>query len=175
MKPQRAVRAAALLVLWCLAAASRAAAAGGCAGFEWPLDVELGWMNASEIETLHSGAKLTSLPQKAFTLVLARSESFALPTPPSGKPHDAANVTYAGLVTLAEISASGLYQVSISGPGWIDVVQNGAAVATQAETSSVDCPVIRESLRFQLAKGPAILELSSVPAAKIRFTIRRAK
>jgi hypothetical protein len=172
---RRAVRIAALVTLCCVAAArARGAGADPCAGSEWPLDVELGWMKASGIETLQSGAKLPAVPSKAFALALAPSASVALPAPPSGKPHGEAAQTYAGFVTIAEIPEAGLYQVSISGAGWIDVVQNGAVVATAADTSMHGCPTLAKSLRFQLAKGPASVQFSSVPTTLLQFAVRRA-
>jgi hypothetical protein len=167
-----AFRVAALVTLCCVAAVARAA--DPCAGSEWPLDVELGWLKASGIETLESGAKLPGVPSKAFALALAPSASVTLPAPPSGKPHGEAGQTHAGFVTIAEISEPGLYQVSISAAGWIDVVQSGAIVATQAHTSMHGCPTLAKSLRFQLAKGPASVQFSSVPTTSLQFTIRRA-
>jgi hypothetical protein len=174
MRP--ALRVAALVTLCGVAAVAQATEpeADACASSEWPLDVELGWMKASSIETLQSGAKLSAVPSKAFAVTLTPSASVVLPAPPSGKPHGEAAETWAGFVNLAEIPKAGLYQVTLSGPGWIDVVQNGAVVATQAHTSLHACPTVRKSIRFQLASGPASAQFSSVPAATIKFAIRRA-
>jgi len=173
---RRAVRALAVLAATsCLAAAAPAAAPQGCTGFAWPLDTELAWLGASPLESLQSGARLPAFVPKAYSLELRPAASAALPTPPSGKPHNAPAESYAGFVTLPDVPSAGLYQVSLSGPGWIDVIQNGAAAAEQGHTSAEGCPVIRKSLRFQLAAGPAVLELSSVPAAKVSFAIRRAE
>jgi hypothetical protein len=172
---RRALRTAALVTLCCVASAqARTAEADPCAGSDWPLDVELGWLKASGIETLQSGAKLPAVPSKAFAVALAPSAAVALPAPPSGKPDGETAQTYAGFVTLAEIPEAGLYQVSISAAGWIDVVQNDAVVATQAHTSMHGCPTLVKSLRFQLAKGPASVQFSSVPTRSLQFAIRRA-
>ncbi|MFI5315688.1 MAG: hypothetical protein ACHQ6T_08300 [Myxococcota bacterium] len=148
--------------------------AGGCTSFEWPLEVERGWLGAAKLETLQSGATLPAIPQQAFSVALNHSASAALPVSPSGKPHGEARDTYAGTVAIAEVAEPGLYQVTLSGPGWIDVIQGGAPLAARAHTSSADCPNLRKSVRFQLAKGRAILELSSVPGTEIAFAIRRA-
>ena len=156
------------------AQASAAETTGGCAILAWPLEVERGWLGAGNLESLQSGAVQPAPPQKAFAVELGHAAAVALPTPPTGKPHGEAKDTYAGFVALADVAEPGLYQVTLSGPGWIDVIQGGLALAAQAHTSSADCPNVRKSVRFQLAKGRTLLEFSSVPSAALSFAIRRA-
>jgi len=160
-------------LLVCIAAP--AAAQSPCTGFAWPLDVELGWLSAMAVEALKSGARLPAPPPRAFVLALGPSASVALPVPPSGKPHGEPAETYAGFVTVAEVGEPGLYQVTLSGAGWIDVVQHGSALPAAAHTSSPNCPILRKSVRFRLAQGSATFELSSVPNATIELAIRRAE
>ncbi|HTO71338.1 MAG TPA: hypothetical protein VMR31_15865 [Myxococcota bacterium] len=117
-------------------------------------------------------ARVAAPPQQALVLQLAPAASAALPVPPSGKPRDAAGASYAGFVSFADLDA-GLYQVSLGGPGWLDVVQNRAALPAGAHASLHECPVLRKSVRFRVAKGPAKLELSAVPSASLGFAIRR--
>ena len=46
--------------------AATAAETGGCESFAWPLSTEIAWMNASESETILSGAKLAAPPNNAI-------------------------------------------------------------------------------------------------------------
>jgi hypothetical protein len=165
------VWAACLALLLCAAGAR----AGECTGFGWPVDVELGWMKASGLAATPSGARFAEPPERALELALAPSESAKLPVAPSGAPQVAPPKAHAGFVVITRIPTAGVYQVSLSGPAWIDVVQSGSPLPAQEHTSVKDCAVIHKSVRFALQPGPATLEVSSAPGDRIRLAIRRAE
>ena len=57
----------------------------------------------------------------------------------------------------------GVYQVTLSSVGWVDVVQNGAALPVTGHTGMKDCAAIRKSVRFEIGSGPFSVQLSGIP------------
>ena len=53
--------------------------------------------------------------------------------------------------------------MTLSSEGWIDVVQNGAAIRSDAHTGAKGCPDVRKSVRFPVGSFPIVLQLSGVP------------
>lgn len=153
---------------------ANAAGTGGCASFAWPIKTELEWMHASDSEAVKSGATLTVPPAKAIALALQPSDTVTFEVPPTGKPKGDADKTFAGLVKFEGVAEAGLYQVSLSGPGWIDVVQGGKALATEAHTGKSDCEGLRKSVRFNIGAGPFAVQLNGVPGDAIKIAVRRA-
>lgn len=152
---------------------AHAAGTGGCDSFEFPLATELTWMQAGDAVEAASGGSLEAPPAKAIALQLSPSVGFAFAAPPTGKPKNKTEAAFAALISVT-ITEPGLYQVSLSGPGWIDAIQNGVPLKSSAHTGKSDCDGLRKSVRFDVAAGPLTVQLSDVPAAKIRVTIRKA-
>jgi len=151
-----------------------AADAKGCEGFLWPLATELAWMRASESETVASGASIPAVPtDKAIEIGLepVSKVTFAAPPTSTPKPEDAES--YGGVVSVAALPA-GHYQVTIGAHGWIDIVQNGAALEPTGHTGSHDCDVLRKSVRFEIAEGPFTIQVSGARKDTIRVAIRPA-
>jgi hypothetical protein len=167
-------RLAALLVLASLAAPAHAADTGGCDSFAFPLATELAWMKADDALAATSGAKFDTPPGKAMAVTLSPTAGFAFTVPPTGKAKNKPEDSFAALLAVTTVDQPGVYQVSLSGPGWIDVIQNGAALKPTAHTGKSDCEGLRKSVRFELAQGPLTVQLSDVPASSIRVTIRKA-
>jgi len=151
-----------------------AAETGGCSAVAWPLDIEQTWFAAHEIARAQSGASFPGPPEKGIEVTLLPAARAQLPAKPSGEPKSKPADAYAGIVTLAAVEKPGLYQVTLSGPGWIDVVQNGAALDDVEHTGIKDCDAIRKSVRFEIGAGPAVLQFSSVPSPTILIAIRKA-
>jgi hypothetical protein len=153
---------------------AHAAGTGGCDSFAWPLAAELALVKAGDATPVASGSQLDLLPAKAVALKLAPQASVALLATPSGKPKQLPETAFAGTVTVGSLEHEGLYQVSLSGPGWIDVVQNGAALASVAHTGKSDCDGIRKSVRFMLGQGPVGVQITNAPSDAITVVIRKA-
>ncbi len=51
-----------------------------------------------------------------------------------------ASPSYAGAIELDAPGAAGTYKVSLSGEGWIDVIQDGRFVKPVAFSGALDCP-----------------------------------
>jgi hypothetical protein len=156
---------ATLLALALLGAATPALAADAtCSKFNWPVDRELALLAAPRADTA-SGTVLSSGPPTAITLTLATGA--ALPTP-SERPADPAK--FAGFVTLTPARA-GDYLVSLSGEAWIDVIQDGKPVASNAHSGDPNCPGLRKSVRFMLNARPVTIEISNGPEDRIQIAV----
>jgi hypothetical protein len=65
----------------------------------------------------------------------------------------------------------GVYKITLSSEGWIDVVQDGHFVKSGPHTGAMGCAGIRKSVKFDLAAAPFVVQLTSVPANKIGVAI----
>lgn len=161
------------IVLLAATGLASAAGTGGCDAFKFPVATELQWMRAPETDAAASGASLPAPPAKAITLTLAPTPSVTFAVQPAktkGKPEE----TFAALVNFAGTASPGLHQVSLSGSGWIEVIQNGKALPAVAYSGISDCESLHKSVRFDLAAGPFSVQLSDVSVASIKITIRKA-
>ena len=173
MARRKLARLLALGVALMAARSALAAGTGGCESFEFPLVTELQWMKADEALAATSGTKLEALPAKAVALTLLPTAQVTFEVPPTGKRKNKPEDAFAASLGFT-IAEPGLYQISLSGPGWVDVIQNGAALKSTAHTGKSDCEGLRKSVRFDLVAGPVTIQLADVPAAQIRLTIRKA-
>jgi hypothetical protein len=143
-----------------------AMARADCDHFKWPLAREKAWFAASPAP-IDAGSQI-ALADQAFTLTLKPNDAagylLAVTKP-------AAAGTYGGVVKLAQIPKEGLYEVTLSREGWIDVIQNNARVKSRNVSRQRDCAAIRKSVQFQLAAGPAALQISGVDAPAIVFAL----
>lgn len=163
-----------LIALAALLSAS-APAFAGCDDFAWPVTTEVAWMNAGKIQLVNSGETLKMPPEAAMSVVLRPAFEVKLPVPPSGRLKKVGVENYSGFVKFDSVAKPGLYQVSVSGTGWIDVVQNGATLKPIAETEAADCMGVRKSIRFEIGDGPISVQFSFVPRGSIRVTVRPAE
>jgi hypothetical protein len=152
-----------------------AAEAKGCDGFLWPLATELAWMKADSSEKIASGATLPAPPaDKAIELALLPVAQVSFPAPPTGTPKPGDTETFGGVVTFEPLADAAHFQVTLSGPGWIDVVQDGKSLEATGHTGSKDCDGLRKSVRFEVAPGPFAIQVSGVPKDSMRIAIRPA-
>jgi hypothetical protein len=157
-----------------LASQAQAAEKTGCAGFTWSLDAELSWVASSDGVSLESGASLPAPPQKAITLALQLAKSVTLPVTSGIKKQAVGADTYSGWLTLDGVAKPGLYQISLSHEGWIDVVQKGALVPSKAFTGRKECAPIHKSVRFEIGPGPVTVQISGAPSQTVKLAIREA-
>lgn len=170
-------RILALGVLALVSGASWAMAAGegGCGAFEWPLDKELGWMADANPKAASSGEKLDAPPESAIAFKLTPLASVVFPLPPGGKPKGDPKEMFGGVLTFDGVPKPGVYQVTLSSVGWVDVVQNGAALPATGHTGMKDCAAIRKSVRFEIGSGPFSVQLSGIPQDTIKIAVRAAE
>ena len=96
---------------------------------------------------------------------LSLQSDVTFPHPPgrTGK----ANPAYAAVVKLgAEPAAT--YQVTVSGGGWVDVVENGDLVKPTDYVRAKDCPGVDKSIRFKTSGGPLAIQISGSYAKTIK-------
>ena len=67
------------------------------------------------------------------------------------------------------IPKAGLYEVTLSREAWMDVIQNNARAKSRNVSRQRDCAAMRKSVRFDLAAGPAALQISGVDNPAIAF------
>jgi hypothetical protein len=163
-----------LLALIAGPACALAAGEGGCGAFEWPLDKELGWMADNNAKAAASGEKLDAPPESAIVFKLKPQASVTYPIAPSGKSKADSKEEFGGVLTFDGVAKPGVYQVTLSSRGWIDVVQGGAALSTVGHTGMKDCEAIRKSVRFEIGSGPFAVQLSGVPQDTIKIAVRAA-
>jgi hypothetical protein len=165
------MRPAAFLVLALSLGTTPAFAADAvCGKLTWPLDKERALLNGS-VDAFASGATRKAMPERAISILLNPADKAALPLA-STKPADPKK--FGGFVILP-VATAGDYLISLSAEGWIDAVQDGAALSSTAHTGDENCPGLRKSVRFTLAAKPLTLEISNAPADHIEITITPAK
>jgi len=145
---------------------SASAASADCDHFKWSLAREKAWFaQPTPAESEIAPA------EKAYQLALKQGDAavFVLPL----KKPMAAN-EYGGVARVAAIPKAGLYQVTLSREAWVDVIQNQTRAGTRNVSRQRDCPTFAKSVRFELAAGPAVLQISGVAAASVAFSFAAA-
>ena len=158
------------MALIAFTAGAHAQDAAGCKALAWPLDQERSAFASEKLESIASGAARGPWKEQAFTP--QESVAFKVPTggkrPPKGK-------VFGGTLSFDAPEQAELHYVTLSSEGWIDVVQNGAGIRSDAHTSAKECPGLRKSLRFHVGAFPIVLQVSGVPADTIKIGIRPAQ
>ena len=95
-------------------------------------------------------------------------DAAAFPKPPERSPK--IKPSQAGFLSFAAPRA-GAYQIMMSAPAWIDIVQNGRYIKPSAFSNATDCPGVRKSVRVTLAASPFTLQISSTPGPSIGIVI----
>jgi hypothetical protein len=148
---------------------ARAEDAGGCGAFKWSVARELAWFAGSP-KSAASGDELT-LAENAFTIALKPTEAAGFVLPPERAPKPA---TF-GATLKTSIDKAGSYQFSLSRKAWIDVIQNGARLKSSAFSGKETCPALHKSVRFDLAAGPVVVEISDAESESIGLAIAPAQ
>lgn len=147
-----------------------AAGEGGCSAFAWPIESERALLTGADAVETPSKGNFGSIPETAISVVLARTSDVTYPVAPTGKPKGAGEDTFGAVVSF-DGGGGGLHQITLSGAGWIDVVQNGAALKSVAHTGKADCEGVRKSVRFELAPGPFAVQISGAASPTMKFTV----
>jgi len=144
----------------------------GCAASKWPLDKERQAFEDAGIESISSGAARGGWKDQAFALTLQPETDVPYTLPPKKRKQNADGPRYGAIVAFAAPEKAGRYQVTISGEGWIDLVQQGAPLKSAGHSSVEDCPGLRKSVRFSVVDAPVVLQISSAPGQSIKVAIR---
>jgi hypothetical protein len=145
-----------------------AAEPSGCDKFKWPIERERAALTAPDRPSLTSGAEIAKPLPAAATVALRPIAEAGLPSPPERA--SAAN-TFAGFVTVNAPLPAGAYSISLSAGAWVDVVQQGRYLKPQAFSGATDCTGIRKTLKFDLAAGPFVIQISGMKEDAIALAI----
>jgi hypothetical protein len=140
----------------------------GCDKFKWNIDHERAALTAPDRVKLASGAELASLPSTGLTLSLGTPADAKLPTAPERAPKEG---TFAGFATFKNAPKAGLYTVSLSAGGWVDVVQDGHALKPKAFSGATDCDGIRKTVKYEIAASPFVLQISGTRENSVSVAI----
>jgi hypothetical protein len=168
------MRTSLLVALLLLGAAPAWAAEepSGCDKFKWPIERERAALTAPDRAKLASGSELAAMPSSGVTLALVTPADAKLPTPPERAPKEG---TFAGFASIKAAPRAGLYTVSLSSGGWLDVVQDGHFLKPKAFSGATDCDGIRKTVKFELSAVPFVVQVSGTKEDSISIAILPAE
>jgi len=140
----------------------------GCDKFKWGIERERAALTAPDRLKLASGAELTALPPQAVILTLRSPAEAKLPTPSERAPKDG---TFAGFASIKTAPKAGLYSISLSGAGWVDVVQDGHFLKPKVFSGATDCDGIRKTMKYELSASPFVLQVSGTKEDSVSIAI----
>jgi hypothetical protein len=143
-----------------------AAEPSGCDKFKWSIDKERAALTAQDRPKIVSGAEL-AIPAAA-TLDLKTPADAKLPSTPERKPKDG---TFAGFTRFQKAPKAGTYTISLSDFGWVDVVQDGEILKPMEFSGATDCAGIRKTMKYDLAAGPFVVQISGVADKAISMAV----
>ena len=162
---------ASLLVAFVLLGTASAWAAeepSGCDKFKWGIERERAALTAPDRLKLASGGELAALPATGITLALRASADAGLPSPPERAPKEG---TFAGFASFKGAPKAGLYTVSLSAGGWVDVVQDGHALKPKGFSGATDCDGIRKTMKYEIGASPFVLQISGSKEDSVSIAI----
>jgi hypothetical protein len=140
----------------------------GCDKFKWPIERERAALTAPDRVKLASGGELAALPATGMTLVLQAPADARLPTPPERAPKEG---TFAGFTSIKTSPKAGIYTVSLSAGGWVDLVQDGHFLKPKAFSGATDCEGIRKTMKYQIGASPFVLQVSGTRENSVSIAI----
>ena len=156
------------LVLLGTTAAWAAEEPSGCDKFKWSIDREKAALTAPDRIKLVSGGELTALPSTGVTLALRPPADANLPSPPERAPKEG---TFAGFANIKAAPKAGLYTVSLSAGGWVDLVQDGHFLKPKGFSGATDCDGIRKTMKYEISAKPLLLQVSGTKEDSISIAI----
>ena len=143
----------------------------GCDKFKWPLDKERATLTGSDLPKLASGNRITWPLPFATMITLVPIADAKLPVTPERGPKS--DNTFAGFVEVPAPTKAGIFKITLSSAGWIDVVQDGHPVKSIAATGATGCAGVRKSVKFELAATPFMVQFSGIEAKSVGLAISR--
>ena len=138
----------------------------GCDKFKWPIERERAALMLDRLKAT-SGADIIQLVPATISLALSNIAEIRLPSPPERTPKEG---TFAGFASF-KVSSAGLYTVSVSKAGWIDVVQDGHFLKPKAVSSATDCAGIRKTMKYEISASPFVLQISGTREDSVSVAI----
>ncbi len=117
---------------------------------------------------LASGGDLAAVPSTGMTIALRAPGEAKLPSPPERAPKDG---TFAGFANIKAAPKAGLYTVSLSAGGWVDVIQDGRFLKPKAFSGATDCDGIRKTMKYEISAAPFVLQVSGTKENSVSIAI----
>jgi hypothetical protein len=140
----------------------------GCDKFKWGIERERAALTAPDRVKLVSGGELAALPSTGVTLALRPPAEAKLPTPPERAPKEG---SFAGFANIKAAPKAGIYTVSLSAGGWVDVVQDGHFLKPKAFSGATDCDGIRKTMKYEIGASPLVLQVSGTREDSVSIAI----
>jgi hypothetical protein len=156
------------LVLLAAAPARAAEEPSGCDKFKWNIDRERAALTAPDRVNMASGGDLAAVPSTGMTIALRTPSEAKLPSPPERAPKDG---TFAGFANIKAAPKAGLYTVSLSAGGWVDVIQDGHFLKPKAFSGATDCDGIRKTMKYEISAAPFVLQVSGTKGESVSIAI----
>ena len=150
------------------AAPAWAAEPSGCDKFKWPIERERAALTSPDRVRLVSGSELSALPSTGMTLPLRAAAEAGLPSPPERAPKEG---TFAGFAVFKAAPKAGLYTISLSAGGWVDVAQDGHFLEPKATSGATDCDGIRKTMKYEISASPLVLQVSGTIEDSVSIAI----
>src|SRR5208337_1909326 len=141
----------------------------GCNKFKWAVVHEQAALNAPQKAQVEQGGVFAF--DTAATAHLVPLADAKFDKPPERAPTSPS--TYGIVIKMDAPTGAGVFAVSLSGEGWIDVVQDGSFIKPTAFSGVLDCPGIRKSVRFPLEAKPITIQLSGVKTSDLSLIVSR--
>jgi hypothetical protein len=103
-----------------------------------------------------------------MTLTLRPPGEAKLPSPPERAPKEG---TFAGFASFKNAPKAGLYTISLSAGGWVDVVQDGHFLKPRGFSGATDCEGIRKTMKYEISQNPFVLQVSGTKEDSISIAI----
>jgi hypothetical protein len=156
------------LALFGAAPAWAAEEPSGCDKFKWPIERERTALTAPDRVKLASGGELAALPSTGMTLTLRPPGEAKLPSPPERAPKEG---TFAGFVSFKSPPKAGLYTISLSAGGWLDVMQDGHFLKPKGFSGATDCEGIRKTMKYEISASPFVLQVSGTKEDSVSIAV----
>ena len=162
------MRALLLVALTSLAAGPAWAAdePSGCDKFKWPIQRERAALMLDRPKAT-SGIDIILLAPTTISFALTSIAEIRFPSPPERTPTEG---TFAGFANFKVFNA-GLYTISLSKGGWVDVMQDGHFLKPKAVSGATDCDGIRKTMKYEISAIPFVLQISGTKEDSVSVAI----
>ena len=75
----------------------------------------------------------------------------------------------------AALPRGGLYQITLSEDGLVDIIQNGHYLKKKASHMRRDCPAMRRSIRVELTAAPLVLQFGGIEMPSVTIAVAPAE
>ncbi len=168
----RSVKRALGLALALVALSPCARADDGCDKIGWSVKREQNWFADKNLPHRPSGERMRRIDRAVdLTLKPLKDVQFFLPPsiPPQAK-------SYAGEITFFGVPKPGVYEVTLSQTGHVDVFENGTRIKALATSNAPHCEDARVSARYDLGTGDLVLvQVTDVATTTIKVAFAAAE